>query len=57
MLTELFETELFICIKMDSTLNNLQRLTCHKTQTSKPNSNTKPGREIRLETQAKKLRQ
>ena len=31
-LTELFEIELIICIKMDLTLNNLQRLICHKTQ-------------------------
>ena len=31
--TELFEIEQFICIKMDSTLNNLQ--VCHKTQTNK----------------------
>ena len=28
----LFEIELFICIKMDLALNNLQRLICHKTQ-------------------------
>ena len=34
-LTELFEIELFICIKMDLELNNLQRLICHKTQTNK----------------------
>ena len=32
--TELFEIELFICIKMDLALNNLQWLMCHKT---KPN--------------------
>ena len=30
--TELFEIELFICIKMNLVLNNLQRLICHKTQ-------------------------
>ena len=30
--TELFEIELIICIKMDLTLNNLQRLIYHKTQ-------------------------
>ena len=30
---ELFEIELIICIKMDLTLNNLQRLICGKTQT------------------------
>ena len=29
---ELFKIELTICIKMDLTLNNLQRLICHKTQ-------------------------
>ena len=29
--TELIEIELIICIKMDLTLNNLQRLICHKT--------------------------
>ena len=28
----MFEIELFICIKMDSALNNLQWLICHKTQ-------------------------
>ena len=27
---ELLEIELFICIKMDLALNNLQRLICHK---------------------------
>ena len=32
--TELFEIELFICIKMDFVLTNLQRLIYHKTQTS-----------------------
>ena len=32
--TELFEIELLICIKMDLALNNLQRLTCHETQTT-----------------------
>ena len=31
---ELLEIELFICIKIDSALNNLQGLICHKT---KPN--------------------
>ena len=36
-LTELFEIELFISIKMDLALNNLQRLICHKTQTNKQN--------------------
>ena len=30
-LTELFEIEPFICIKMDLALNNLQILICHKT--------------------------
>ena len=34
--TELFEIELFMCIKMDLALNNLQCLLCDKT---KPNSN------------------
>ena len=33
-LTELFEIELIICIKMDLALNKLQRLMCHKTQTT-----------------------
>ena len=33
-LTELFEIELFICIKMDLELNNLKWLMYHKT---KPN--------------------
>ena len=28
----MFEIELIICIKMELTLNNLQRLKCHKTQ-------------------------
>ena len=31
----MFEIELVICIKMDLALNNLQRLICHKTQTTK----------------------
>ena len=30
--TELFEIELFLCIKMNLALNNLQRLICHKTK-------------------------
>ena len=34
MLIELFEIELFICIKIDLALNNLQVLICHKTQTN-----------------------
>ena len=33
--SELFELELFICIKMDLALNNLQGLICHK---NKPNT-------------------
>ena len=33
--TDLFEIELFICIKMDLALNNLRWLICHKTQTNK----------------------
>ena len=35
----MFEIELFICIKMDLELNNLQWLICHKTKPnqSKPN--------------------
>ena len=33
MLTELFEIELFICIKMDLELNNLQKLMRHRKQT------------------------
>ena len=35
--TELFEVELFFCIRSYLALNNLQRLVCHKTQTNKPN--------------------
>ena len=31
---ELFEIELFICIKMDLAFDNLQRLICRKTQTN-----------------------
>ena len=31
---ELFEIQLFIYIKIDLTLNNLQKLICHKTQTN-----------------------
>ena len=34
--TKLFEIELFICIKMDLALNNLQWLICHKTQHNQP---------------------
>ena len=34
-----FEIELISCIKMDSALNNLQRLICHKTHTTKPTYN------------------
>ena len=34
MLTELFEIELTICIKMHLVLNNLQKLIRHKTQTT-----------------------
>ena len=34
-LTILFEIELFICIKMDLALNNLQGLIYHKTQINK----------------------
>ncbi len=33
--TELFEIELFICIKMDLALNKLQRLICYLTKTNK----------------------
>ena len=33
---KLFEIELTIRIKMDLVLNNLQRLICHKSQTTKP---------------------
>ena len=33
--TELFEIELFNCIKMDLALNYIQSLICHKTQTNK----------------------
>ena len=34
-LTELFEIELIICLKMDLAFNNLQRLISHKTQPTK----------------------
>ena len=34
--TELFEIELFTCIKTDQALNNLQWLMCHKTNQTKP---------------------
>ena len=33
--TELFEIELFICIKKDLSLNNLQMFICHKIQINK----------------------
>ena len=33
-LIEFFEIELIICLKLDFMLNNLQRLICHKTQTT-----------------------
>ena len=39
-LTELFEIELFIYIKMDLALNNLQRLICHEIQTNKLKRNS-----------------
>ena len=32
--TELFEIELIICIKMNLAVNNLERLKCHKPQTT-----------------------
>ena len=36
--TELFEIDLNICIELDLALNNLQRFTCHKIQTTnRPN--------------------
>ena len=41
-LTELFKIKQFICIKMDLSLNNLQRLICHKTQTKKKQQANKP---------------
>ena len=34
---ELFEIELITCIKMDLALDNLQKLICHKTQSTKLN--------------------
>ena len=43
MLTELFEIELHICIKMDLALNNPQRLICHKTLPASLSSATTPG--------------
>ena len=33
---ELLEIELFICIKIDFALNNLQRLICHKKNKQSP---------------------
>ena len=39
--TELFSIEKIIYIKLDSALNNLRRLICHKTKQTKPNQ-TKP---------------
>ena len=42
-LTELFERELTICIKMDLALNNLRRLISHKTQsTNQPSLFARP---------------
>ena len=35
---KLFKIELFICIKLDLALNNLQRFIYHKTQTNKQGS-------------------
>ena len=35
---ELFEIELFICIKMDLVLNNLQWLMCHETKRNDTNA-------------------
>ena len=35
MLNGIVRIELFICIKMDLALNNLQKLICLKTQTNK----------------------
>ena len=37
----MFERELFICIKIDLALNNLQMLICHKNQTNKQTNNLK----------------
>ena len=37
--TELFEIELFICMKMDLALNNLQRLICQKKKPNKEKKN------------------
>ena len=43
----MFEIEQIICIKMDLALNNLQRLICHKTQTTnQPTSELKMIREL-----------
>ena len=39
MLNWIVWNRLFICIKMDLALNNLQRLICHKTQTNKQTLN------------------
>ena len=38
-LNELFEIELYICIKMDLALNNLQKLMRHKIQTVNQQTN------------------
>ena len=37
--TELFEIELFLCIKMVLLLNNLQWLICHKIEPNQTKSN------------------
>ena len=41
--------KLFICIKMDLALINLQKLTCHKTQTNKQANNSLPKLRHKLE--------
>ena len=38
-MSELFEIELFICIKIDLALNNLQRWICYKKATNKQTTN------------------
>ena len=35
---------IFFCIKLDLALNNIQRLICHKTQTTNMNKNTSLGK-------------
>ena len=47
-LTELFEKELVICIKMNLALNNQQRLICHKIQTTNSSLSSKQSFDVGL---------